>query len=201
MIYWFKSNDSEQNSQTFLTLLVGFIFSNKESFAQSHGSPNSLFAVEHTHGHLYTYAQADFSWLSHSRWTTGLSCLCENSSCSHEKRLSTVEERWRKKLIPSFSLCLPNSERWTLAVPCGGSQKRKPYCFSRDVSSMLHLQYTLHGCVKFTQTYTLSCNGLIMVNGSSKVDKILNGWCITACSRICWLIYNNNVVPLKSTRV
>ncbi len=164
----------------------------------------TLFAVEHTHTHtdIYTHMHRQISpgWATLDGHT-GLSCLCENSSCSHEKRLSMAEERWRKKLIPSFSLCLPNSEHWTLAVPCGGSQKRKPYCFSRDVSSMLHLQYTLHGCVKFTQTYTLSCNGLIMVNGSSKVDKILNGWCITAFSRICWLIYNNNVVPLKSTRV
>lgn len=85
-----------------------------------------------------------------------------------------------KKLIPSFSLCLPNSECWTLAMPCGGSQKRKQYCFSGDVSSMFHLHSAWPNAhVKCTQTHTLRCNGFITVNRPSKVGEILNGWWIT----------------------
>lgn len=65
-------------------------------------------------------------------------------------------------------------------MPCGGSQKRKQYCFSGDVSSMFHLHSAWPNAhVKCTQTHTLRRNGFITVNRPSKVGEILNGWWIT----------------------
>lgn len=115
----------------------------------------------HTHTDIYTHMQRQSSpgWAALDGHT-GLSCLCEDSSCSPWKE-ALHGGREVKKKADSLFLSLPPKFR-ALEV-----HRRESSIVSREMSPRCST-YTLHGCVKFTQTHTLSHNGFIIVNGPLK---------------------------------